>query len=108
MQNLGRKQSWFWVRDRYLTIDLLRPYFLPSLSLLPPLLLQTLTLPTSQDTASPVLSPQRLECPPGFMHYRRPSDEAAIILRNYTFNWSVFVCVLDCTCKPMSSTAIVP
>ncbi|CAI8043121.1 hypothetical protein GBAR_LOCUS23928 [Geodia barretti] len=42
--------------------------------------------PCSQDTASPVLSPQRLECPPGFMHYRRPSDEAAIILRNYTFN----------------------
>ena len=99
MQNLGGKQSWFWVRDRYLTIDLLRPYFLPSLSLPPPLplppplLLQTLTLPTPQDTASPVLSPQRLECPPGFMHYRRPSDEAAIILRNYTFNWSVFVCV---------------
>ena len=42
------------------------------------------TPPRPTQDVSPVLSPQRLECPPGYMHYRRPSDEAANILRNYS------------------------
>jgi hypothetical protein len=39
---------------------------------------------TLQDAVSPVLSPQRLECPPSYTHYRRPSDEAVNIIRNFS------------------------
>ena len=47
---------------------------------------------------SPVLSPQRLECPPGYMHYRRPSDEAANILRNYSSGNRCTHTMMACTC----------